>query len=249
MSNGGFLGGIDYRMVLERWKMIMPTAKVLIVIRNQPEQIYSGYGQRIISGYFHKPDEHIRELIYNAQQDIWGQLFYDRVYEVTKEFYEDVLMIPVERMREFDVFLSELNSFFGVKIDIENVRVRESLNYWSIRLMRFFNQFVRHGVGLPQMSVLPSYEGGIDRFLFNRVPGKEPSNVRRRMINKLSTSIGQRLPKSDRAKVKFMEKYGPLFEEWFSESNNRLNAKLDVDLHQYGYVGVTPGSRRPDSFA
>lgn len=238
VSHNGFVGGIDYRLALERWKKIMPNARVLIVIRNQPEQIFSGYGQRVNSGYFRSIDEHVRELIYNAQQSSWGELFYDRVYEITKEYYEEVLMIPVERANEFELFISDLNKFFGIDRNLENVRVRGSLNHWTVSTMRLLNRVCRHGIGLPQMSVLPSYEGGNKRFVFNRVPGKEPGHTRRKVIHKISKSIGERLPKSDHPKLKFLKKYQPLFEDWFSESNQRLNHILDIDLQQYGYIGV-----------
>ena len=147
-------------------------------------------------------------------------------------------MIPVERANEFELFISDLNNFFGIDRNLENVRVRGSLNHWTITTMRFLNRVCRHGTGLPQMSVLPSYEGGNGRFVFNRVPGKEPGHTRRKVIHKLSKSIGERLPKSDHAKLKFLKKYQPLFEDWFAESNQRLNHILDIDLQRYGYIGV-----------
>jgi hypothetical protein len=238
ISSATFLTGIDYELSLQRWKKIAPNSRVLIVVRNQLDFIYSGYGQRILSGYFRSVDEHIRELIWDVQRSVWGRLFYDQIFQITKNVFDDVLVLPLERMTRGNEYITELNSFFGVDNRAKNNVVRPSLNENTLRLIRGANWVFRHGIGSPQMSILPSYEGGIERFRVNGVPGKEPSGNRRRAINRLAKSVGQRMPQTRRGKKRYLEKNKNLFEDWFGESNRRLEKAADLDLSEYHYVGT-----------
>ena len=238
VSSATFLTGVDYETSLRRWREIAPKAKVLIVIRNQLDFIYSGYGQRILSGYFRGIDEHVRELIWDMQQSVWGRLFYDRIYEITKEYFDDVVVLPLERMQRSADYVKELNSFFGVQNGASTDVIRPSLNEPTLKIIRAANTLFRHGVGSPQMSVLPSYEGGVDRFRINRVPGREPSRARRKIINGMAKRIGQRIPSTRKEKKAFALEYQPLFEEWFGESNRRMEKLAEINLRQHCYVGL-----------
>ena len=76
------------------------------MVRNQLDFIYSGYGQRILSGYFRSVDEHIRELIWDVQRSVWGRLFYDQIFQITKNVFDDVLVLPLERMTRGDEYIA-----------------------------------------------------------------------------------------------------------------------------------------------
>lgn len=238
ISNSAFLTGVDYELALRRWKVIAPRAKILIVIRNQLDQVYSGYGQRVLSGYYRSIDEYIRELIWDAQSSSWGRLFYDKIFDISKEYYDDVLVMPLERMKESDSYIKELNKYFEVVNSASSETIRPSLNHSTITLIRTCNRLFKHGLGLPRMAIMPSYEGGVKRFQVNRVPGIEPTVWKRRLINRLAKSVGQRLPKHTKNKDTFEVKYKDLFFEWFQESNQRLEEKTGLPLGHYGFVGA-----------
>lgn len=240
-STASFVSGVDYELALQRWKEIAPRAKVLIVVRNQMDFVFSGYGQRILSGYSKSLDEHIRELIWNAQGSLWGRMFFDKLFLIAKKYYDDVYLLPLEQMKEGEGFRKSLDQFFGVPNLTGKVRVvRPSLQESTLFLIRQMNRILPHGIGLATMSVMPNYEGGVERFRVNNVPGLPPSDRRRRVINRIGKSIGQRCPPSKSLNNRFRKEYSQLFEDWFAESNRNLQRLTGVDLGRYGYLGIDP---------
>ena len=61
---------VDYSLLLDRWAELFPTSKVLIVIRSQPDLIYSWYVQLIRAGYFRDIHQFTREVIWDSQRSI-----------------------------------------------------------------------------------------------------------------------------------------------------------------------------------
>ena len=117
MSVEGFVCGdsIDYALALSRYKEIFPDTKVLVIIRNQQDLIFSHYIQMVKMGYTRSIDTHLKEIMWNSQQSIWGTLSFSNVYEITKSMYDDVLMLPYEDIWEYEHFIGQLNKFFEKK--------------------------------------------------------------------------------------------------------------------------------------
>ena len=234
-----FLGdGVDYRVKLERWKAIFPETSVLIVTRNQLDIVYSGYCSHVPDGYYRSINRYLRELIWDAQATYFGSLFFDRAYEITKEYFDRVLVLPYELMSSSDLFFEEINQFFDVTGRVPSLRVNASANDTVLLVMRILNFLFRHGRARPQMTILPSYIIGSSRFDLNQVPGKEPSPVFRKQLNKIATKIGRNIPIDRKTRQAFHNTHYHLFEEWFGESNRRLQKMINRDLSPYGYVGT-----------
>lgn len=231
-------GGVDYHLKLERWSQLFPDTKVLIVIRNQPDLVYSGYCTHVPDGYFNGPNKYLRELIWDAQDSYFGSLFFDRAYEITKECFDQVLVLPYELLATGGPFVSRLNEFFGMDAEVPDVRVNFSQNDSVISVMRLLNYVFRHGRARPQMTILPSYIIGPTRFDSNRVPGKSPSPNFRKVLNKVAVKLGTKLPVDCSSRQRFYKQNQQIFEDWFGESNRRLEKLVNVDLSQYGYIGT-----------
>ena len=231
--------GVDYRIKLERWKEMFPESKVLIITRNQLDIVFSGYRTWIRDGYFRSLESYIREMIWDMQASTLGWLFFDRAYEITKEYFDEVHMFPYERISNFKSFLNEINEFFGVDVQLKNDSVNISSNDTVVKVLRILNYFLRYGKGRPYMTLLPSYMHGPTRFKSNNVPGKVPSPRFRKVVNKLAVRVGSRFPSKVSGREEFFNKYERLFEDIFGESNRRVESLLGEDLGKYGYVGTT----------
>jgi len=241
LSYEGFLdelGQVDLSLVLKRLHSIFPNAKVLIIIRNQPDLVYSNYLQYVRSGYFRNEDNFLRDLIWDSQQGLWGRLFFDRVYQLTKEIFEEVAILPYEMIHDFPVFTRRLNDFFNTNVDLENTMVRSSPNATSIQIMRLLNFCFRHGLGSPYMTPLPSYAVATSRYRFNSVPGHESSHWVHKQVNRWSLRIGERLPILKNRRKEFKNRHDHLFTQTFGAGNRALSNHLGLRLEKYGYVGL-----------
>ena len=155
---------VDYSLLLDRWTELFPTSKVLIVIRSQPDLIYSWYVQLINAGYFRNIHQFTREIMWDRQRSIWSRLNYDSVARLTIEKFTDVKILIYETMlTDYDGYIRELDSFFGRDLKISNLKQRGSPSENTVSIMRTLNRLFRHGYGLSMMSIQPSYNVGPGR--------------------------------------------------------------------------------------
>ena len=134
---------VDYSLLLDRWAELFPASKVLIVIRSQPDLIYSWYVQLIRAGYFRDIHQFTREIIWDSQRSIWSRLNYDRVARLTIEKFTDVKVLIYETMlTDYDAYIRELNSFFGRDLEIPNRKYLVSPSENTVSLMRTLNRLI-----------------------------------------------------------------------------------------------------------
>ena len=231
---------VDYSLLLDRWRELFPTSKVLVVIRSQPDLIYSWYIQLVNAGYFRDIHQFTREILWDSQRSIWDRLHYDSVVRVTTEKFSDVKIVMYESMlSDFDGYLRNLNMFFGTDAVIPNEKHRESPSDTIVLTMRTLNRLFRHGYGLPMMSILPSYNIGPGRGRVNNVALPVEGN-RRNNVRKWSKRIAKIMPIIDRRignRQIYREEYKNLFVERFGESNKRLRELTGLDLAKHDYPG------------
>jgi len=69
MSVEGLVCGdsIDYALALSRYKEIFPDTKVLVIIRNQQDLIFSHYIQMVKMGYTRSIDTRLKEIMWDSQ--------------------------------------------------------------------------------------------------------------------------------------------------------------------------------------
>jgi hypothetical protein len=246
VSNESFLAGgkpstgtVDYAVKLSRYKEIFPHTKVLIVIRNQADLVFSQYVQLVRVGYMKSIDTYLKELMWDSQQSIWGRLCFDKIFEITKNVFNDVLILPYEYIFEYEEFIHQLNNFFERSCIPPNKIENAASDDNAVNVMRMLNIIFRHGYGKSYQSIQPSHMVGGGRFEVNNLSFKKPNDNVTRNIRRWSSRItkGSPTPKN-KARNKFKEKYQGIFEEHFADSNCMLNDILQLDLGKYDYVGT-----------
>ena len=245
LSDEGILDSpLDYSVVLERWKKLFPNSRVLIVIRSQPDLVFSLFVQYVRAGYFRGIREFTEELMWDAQQGPWGTFKFDRIYEITKEHFEEVKLIPFELLRsDASAFVHELNLFFERDVEVNVDRIRPSPSDVHLELMRNLNRCFKHGLGLRVMHPQPSYVTGEGRDIVNQIgPPRinERSSHRRKNIRIWShriASVMERLPSSKATTMRseYVKRYEDLFVQAFGQSNENLSNLLGIDLASLGY--------------
>lgn len=234
----------DYSVVLSRWKKLFPNSRVLIVTRAQHDLTFSLFVQYVRAGYFRSIREFTEELMWDAQQGPWGTFHFDRIYELTKEQFENVKLIPYELLRSDPAeFFKELNDFFEINAEINVELVRSSSSDLQLTIMRTLNRLFTHGLGLRVLEPQPGYVIGQDRNVVNKVKIPriiQQSTRRRQKIRIWSHRIASALECLPSSKQKSMrseysEEYKDLFAETFCQSNRNLSQILGVDLARFGY--------------
>ena len=161
------------------------------------------------------------------------------IFQITKNVFDDVLILPYEYLFEYEGFIQQLNIFFERKYLPPNKIVNVTSDQNVVAVMRILSMLIRHGYGKPYKSILPSNMVGGGRFEVNSLQWERPSTNVTRNIRRWSSRIGKRLPTpKNNARKQFQERYRGLFEEHFSDSNYRLNKILQFDLSKFGYVGT-----------
>ena len=201
--------------------------------------VFSNYIQIVKFGYTRSIDTYLKELRWDAQQSIWGKLCFDKIFQITKNVFDDVLILPYEYLFEYEGFIQQLNIFFERKYLPPNKIVNVTSDQNFVAVMRILSMLIRHGYGKPDKSILPPNMVGGGRFEVNSLQWERPSTNVTRNIRRWSSRIGKRLPTpKNNARKQFQERYRSLFEEHFSDSNYMLNEILQFDLGKFGYVGT-----------
>ena len=242
LSSENFLDGVqlvDFKLALERWRALYPDTKVLIIIRKQDDLVYSHYIQYVRAGYFRGIDSYLREIMWNSQQSFWGRLYFDRIYEITRDIFDQVLVMPFEMISSFDQFIKTLNNFFGVSAETRNTIVRKSSSDLSHSMIRAMNIFLRYGYGKSHMSILASGVVMSNLYKFNDIDGIDPAERSiGRMRHKLINRLDRKFTMNFNNRQRFVNTYAQLFREKFSESNRRLEDTLQLELAKYKYPGM-----------
>ena len=235
---------VGYSVALSRWRKLFPSSRVLIVTRAQHDLTFSLFVQYVRAGYFRSIGEFTEELIWDAQQGPWGTFYFDRIYELTKEHFEYVKVIPYEFLRsEPAEFFKELNDFFEIDAEIRVDVARPSPSDLQLKTMRTLNRFLTHGLGLRVLEPQPGYVIGPGRDVVNKLkmPSVIERSVRRRQkiriwSHRIASAL-ECLPSSKEKSMRseYAEEYKDLFAETFSQSNRNLSQILGVDLARFGY--------------
>ncbi len=243
LSTENFLdsfSGVDFEIALERWKSLFPNTKLLMVIRRQDHLIYSNYLQYIRAGYYKRVGTYIREIMWNSQQSIWGRLYYDRIYEIARNNFDHIQVLPFELIDTFDSFLASLNAFFGTNVKgISRRPIRQSSSDLANNMVRAINYVYRYGYGKSYLSIVPGSVSTSGMHEFNRIDRLDPAIHKRNYYrNKLIRKIQKNIRVDLKCRQKFIEEYSDLFLERFATSNQKLMEMTALDLSKYRYPGL-----------
>jgi hypothetical protein len=232
IHNGGLHGLIGPEMA-RRIHTVLPTARIVIFIRNQPDAIRASYSQYVAGGGTYGLDKylHTYENVYGALRAPfkapafeWEHFEFDRLIALYDGLFgrENVFVYPYEGLKEPEALFKRLEGDLGIQFP-EGVTARRGANVShserGMNGLRFANRFTRQSVANKDWVADPP--GGhamrnVVRFFLKAVPGGP-----------------FRLPKSVGAEI----------ERYYSPSNRRLAEMRDWPLAEMGYPvkGDEPG--------
>ncbi len=220
LSGNPHSGGYDSKEIADHLKKVFPEAKILIMIRHQPEAILSNYKQYIKMGgictlkeYLFPPQEgriplfRLDNLKYHKLANYYAKLFGK----------ENIKIIPYEKFRFHpQAFLEELANFMGIDSKISfpfEEKVNQSLCDATILLKRKVNRWHGNDSLFPVTPPFPN----ITKKLFD-------------LIQKLDKK-----PLFRRYNAHFIEQIHNDIGHFYGESNRQLNETFELNLQTYHY--------------
>jgi len=220
LSGNPHSGGYDSKEIADRLKQVFPNAKILIMIRHQPDAILSNYKQYIRMGgigtlkeYLFPPQDgriplfRLENLKYHKLAEYYAQL-YGR---------ENIKIMLYEYFRATPpAFLEELASFLDIDPNVTfpfEERVNLSLCDFSILLKRRVNRWHGNDSLFPITPRFPT----ITNKLFEMI------------------KILDRQPFIRRYSAHFIEQIQHHIGHFYGESNRRLGERFEVDLKSHHY--------------
>jgi hypothetical protein len=232
-------GGYDSARLASRLASVWPDGRVLIVIREQRQMVFSSYSQYVKMGglldleaYLHRPP--LRSP--HPWPFVLAHLQYDRLIAHYRQLFGEanVLVLPYELFRhEPDDFVRRLSSFAGARSApgaIESLPFDRVVNVGepaaALPITRRANFFLRRRLNPwapldAKTRVGRSLSKGIVR-VARTLPRALDARVERQMQAAIAEAVGRR----------------------YRESNARTSELIGLDLAQYGYDVPDAGSAR-----
>jgi hypothetical protein len=218
-------GGYNNHQMGNRLYSLFPEAKILIVIRNQLDMIWSIYKHRLRSDLTVGINDYLNQIqkefpafepFFNLDylQYHWLINHYQTLFGKDK-----VLVLPYEMLREdAQLFLEKISNFTGTNIDseMELPKVNEGYSYLSLYVKRWTNCFA------PRTSM-------VNKSLYQKINNS--------FLYQLNQVINKTIPKTLSQKVenKMKKKIAEKIDNYYVESNIITSNLIDIDLSHYNY--------------
>ncbi len=215
--------------IAERLQQTFPKAKILIVVRNQPDYILSLYAFRVvIRGLDHRSLNRWLQEKFDAV--LVKKMQYDRLVKKYMDLFPGrVLVLPFEMLRkDNEAFVRRILQFggFGESLEYDRRPVNEGTRDRRIVLVnrllnapfRVTTQAMRDRGRLPQAR----YSAFANRYYAAKSRWLNPA------LRKLLPGGG--------AGVELDDAWRRRVDEAFRESNRRLSELIGIDLSEYGYA-------------
>jgi hypothetical protein len=224
IHNGGLHGLLGPESA-RRIKAVLPDARIVIFIRNQPDMIRAPYSQYVAGGGTYGLDKylHTYDRVYGALRAPfkapafeWEHFEFDRLIALYDATFgrENVFVYPYEWLKQPDTLFARLEQDLGIRFP-EGIADKRGANVshseQGMNSLRFANRFTRQSDANKDYVIDPP--GGhaarnVVRFFLKAVPGGP-----------------FRLPKSVVAEIG----------RYYAESNRRLAQMRDLPLAELGY--------------
>ncbi|MBU2477785.1 MAG: sulfotransferase [Gammaproteobacteria bacterium] len=216
LSGHPFSGGYDSVRTARRIAAAFDDAKVICVVRNQRDMVWSVYKQLVFEGYPGTLDQLIQLRSWKTASFDLAYFEYDRLISQYLDLFGEgrVCVLQYELMRQdIGIFLGRLCAFLGVDYMAPQraaARVNPSLPDASIGLARRLNYFRQSELyPFPMLDV-----------------GRRYARLR-----KIAIKVAQRVPwLASRCDARLLQDLGPRF----SESNAQLARLLGDEFSEYG---------------
>jgi hypothetical protein len=226
MSHGGY----DSARLASRLASVWPDGRVLIVIREQREMVFSSYGQYVKMGGLLDLQAYLRPPPAQSPHPrpfVLTHLEYDRLIAHYHQLFGDanVLVLPYELFRdEPRDFVRRLTSFAGARPAPEAI---ESLPFDRV-------------VNVGEPAVALSIARRANLLLRNRLNPWAPVDAKRGVGRSLSngiTGVARTLPRAldGRVERRMRAAIAEAVGDGYRASNARTSVLIGIDLAQYGY--------------
>lgn len=187
IHNGGLHGLIGPEMV-RRIHAVLPEARIVVFIRNQPDAIRASYSQYVAGGGTYGLDKylHTYERVYGALRAPfkapafeWEHFEFDRLIGLYDQAFgrENVFVYPYEGLRQPEALFERIEADLGIEFP-EGIAAKRGANVShsepGMNALRFANRFTRQSVANKDWTLDPP--GGhalrnVVRFVLKAVPG------------------------------------------------------------------------------
>lgn len=224
IHNGGLHGLVGPEMA-RRIQAVLPEARIVIFIRNQPDAIRASYSQYVAGGGTYGLDKylHTYERVHGALKAPfkapafeWEHFEFDRLIGLYDAMFgrENVFVYPYEGLKQPEALFAQIESDLGIRFPAgitERRGANVSHSEAGMNGLRFANRFTRQSVANKDYVIDPP--GGhalrnVVRFLLKAVPGG-PFRLPRAVVEEI--------------------------ERRYAASNGRLAAARGLPLAELGY--------------
>lgn len=220
-------GGQNAQSVLIRLQKTFPSAKILIVIREQRSWVFSNYFQYLKGGGMHRLKDYLKSPNYDLKRPHFTphHICYHHLIKAYMDAFGNnkVLVLPYEQLEENpEMFLQRLGEFLGIEIPYfaQQTQLRRNVvkNHAHAYRMRHLNKFI--------------YSSSINDFSSkNWKPLKSIAWLIRANSEWLfSKSANQRLTESLKIEI----------DQWvkgrYQASNTETSQLTSLNLKEYGYM-------------
>ncbi|MEM7540417.1 MAG: sulfotransferase [Pseudomonadota bacterium] len=225
LSGNPFSGGFDSKEIAERLAAVFPAAKILIVVREQRDVLYSVYDEYVREGgacgietFLNPPTR------YAIPPFRLGHFRYHRLVELYQRLFgvENVRVLAYEQFaQQPESFLEDICEYAGVKSDhqisVPNRRDNARRAPSWLAVQRRLNYFIRaDDLNAYSIFAIRGIEWRLSK-LIDQPPKIQPQWLDRRIGNSINDAI-------DRAAA-----------GEFAASNRALAELVDIDLAAFGY--------------
>jgi hypothetical protein len=226
LSGSPHTGGHDSKEMADRLYASFPEAKILIVIREQTDMIASSYFQYLKAGGASSLEDYMNPPLKARAVPMFDLGYFD--YSKLINYYQNlfgnerVLVLLYEEFRDAPKsFCSKIYKFLDLKENLEGLDFRKVVNK---KLSLIFAFFIRH----------------INKF-FTKTrlnPIAIEANFMTKIFTSLSFFIDRFIPDKVHKKLEkaFREKIKKKITGLYTESNQKLNSKLGLEMEKYGYM-------------
>ena len=224
IHNGGLHGLIGPEMA-RRIHAVLPEARIVIFVRNQPDAIRASYSQYVAGGGTYGLDKylHTYDSVYGALRAPfkapafeWEHFQFDRLISLYDGLFgrENVFVYPYEGLKQPEALFERLEHDLGIVFP-EGITAKRGANVShsqrGMNGLRFANRFTRQSVANKDWVIDPP--GGhalrnVVRFFLKAVPGG-PFRLPKRVVEDI--------------------------ERYYAPSNRRLAELRDLPLAELGY--------------
>jgi hypothetical protein len=224
IHNGGLHGLVGPEMA-RRIKAVLPEARIVIFVRNQPDVIRASYSQYVAGGGTYGLDKYLHTYArvhgalrapFKAPAFEWEHFEYDRLIALYDAAFgrENVFVYLYEWLRQPESLFARLEADLGIRFprgvaDRRGANVSHSEK--GMEGLRAANRFTRQSVANKDWLIDPP--GGhalrnVVRFFLKAVPG-EPFRLPKRVVDDIRA--------------------------YYAPSNHRLTELRDLPLAEFGY--------------